>query len=169
MDDKGKGKYKTWEEFMLEDVGKEKEFVELAMKHGLNTSYIRKTFEILKSHNELYSRVNSRLFHGDFGPKHLLIKDGIIVGVLDMENGGGGDIARDFAWWEYFHEKRFPIEWLMEGYANPEVMSPEFRTRINLCRLQLGITFLYYYDFTHNQNGINHAVKKLVEDVNRFG
>ena len=40
------------------------------------------------------------LAHGDWLPKHLLIDDGVIVGVIDWEGAGPASPAFDFAMWE---------------------------------------------------------------------
>lgn len=168
IDENGRGTFASWEEYILDDTKKEVLFEKISLKHQLDPIHIKKAFEILKSGTYIYSGIKSRLLHGDFSPKHILVKNGEIAGVLDMEDCKGGDIARDFAWWEYFHGENFPIEWLMEGYGSPEVLTPEFRTRINLCRLQIGITLLYWYDHTQNQHGIDYVKEKLVEDTSRF-
>ena len=168
LDEKGKGFLKTWEDYMLQDLEKRDFFTKIAIKHKLDPIYIKRAFELLIKHRRYYSGIKPKLIHGDFSPKHLLVEDSQITGVVDMEDCKGGDIARDFAWWEYFHGDRFPIEWLMKGYDSSEVLTKEFRIRMNLCRLQMGVTLLYWYDYTQNQNGINHVREKLVEDVSRF-
>src|SRR5262245_25369536 len=59
------------------------------------------------------------LAHGDWVPKHLLIADGAIVGVIDWELAGPASPAYDFAMWEVsagdgLHDRS---ELLRRGYA----------------------------------------------------
>ena len=59
------------------------------------------------------------LAHGDWLPKHLLIDDGAIVGVIDWERAGPASPAFDFAMWEVsagdpLHDRS---DLLRRGYA----------------------------------------------------
>lgn len=166
LDQNGKGKFKTWEDYMLND--NNDELRRVVKKTGIDLNYIDKAFEILIKHKVIYQTIEPRLLHSDFSAKHLLIEKNEITGVLDMENCKGGDITRDFAWWDYFNRNRFPVEWLIEGYGDSQVFTPEFKMKMKLSSLQLGIILLYYYEITHNQNGINYTKEKLVEDIGRF-
>jgi aminoglycoside phosphotransferase (APT) family kinase protein len=59
------------------------------------------------------------LVHSDWLPKHLLIDDGAIVGVIDWERAGPASPAFDFALWEAFAGDRshHGSELLRLGYA----------------------------------------------------
>jgi aminoglycoside phosphotransferase (APT) family kinase protein len=70
---------------------------------------------------EVMTRPASRLSlaHGDWVPKHLLIDDGAIVGVIDWEFAGPASPAFDFAMWEvsggdHLHDRS---DLLRRGYA----------------------------------------------------
>jgi aminoglycoside phosphotransferase (APT) family kinase protein len=59
------------------------------------------------------------LVHGDWMPRHLLIDDGAIVGVIDWELAGPASPAYDFAMWEVsagdgLHDR---LDLLRQGYA----------------------------------------------------
>ena len=59
------------------------------------------------------------LAHGDFLPKHLLIEDGAVAGVIDWELAGPASPARDLARWQVsggdlLHDRS---DWLRRGYA----------------------------------------------------
>jgi aminoglycoside phosphotransferase (APT) family kinase protein len=71
--------------------------------------------------NEVMTRPAPRLSlaHGDWLPKHLLIDDGAIVGVIDWEGAGPAPPAFDFAMWEVsagapLHDRS---DLLRRGYA----------------------------------------------------
>jgi aminoglycoside phosphotransferase (APT) family kinase protein len=64
------------------------------------------------------------LCHGDFGPDHLFVAEGLddgldIVGVIDWELANISDPARDLAWWLCYFEPRLPgsFELLCRGYG----------------------------------------------------
>ena len=59
------------------------------------------------------------LVHSDWLPKHLLIDDGTIVGVIDWERAGPAPAAFDLAMWEAFAADRphHGSELLRRGYA----------------------------------------------------
>jgi len=56
--------------------------------------------ELLRDHVTTRSAPPLRLAHGDWLPKHLLIDDGAIVGVIDWEFAGPASPAFDIARWE---------------------------------------------------------------------
>jgi aminoglycoside phosphotransferase (APT) family kinase protein len=59
------------------------------------------------------------LVHSDWLPKHLLIDDGAIVGIIDWERAGPAPAAFDLAMWETFAADRpyHGSELLRLGYA----------------------------------------------------
>lgn len=56
------------------------------------------------------------LIHGDFGPKHFVVADGRLDGILDWGNVEGGTPEMDFARWNFYYRDRVPVAWLREGY-----------------------------------------------------
>jgi aminoglycoside phosphotransferase (APT) family kinase protein len=47
---------------------------------------------------ELSASVDAALVHRDLGPEHVLVRDGIVTGVIDWTDALVGDPAIDFAW-----------------------------------------------------------------------
>jgi aminoglycoside phosphotransferase (APT) family kinase protein len=83
------------------------------------TAVVERGVDLLRK--EVLTRPASSLSlaHGDWLPKHLLIDDGAIVGVIDWEGAGPASPAFDFAMWEVsagdpLHDRS---DLLRRGYA----------------------------------------------------
>lgn len=168
LDQDGKGLYDSWGAYILETAAKRERLMEASKNIGLDFHYIEEATRILEGYKEMYRNVDSRLMHGDYGPKHILVSENKISGIIDFEGCKAGDIARDFAWWEYFRGDTLPVNWLIEGYEKTGELGENFELRMQLCLLSLGLTMVDYYEHEHNTSGINHAKAHLVTDLNRF-
>lgn len=63
-------------------------------------SIIERGAEFLRHERAARPAPSLVLTHGDWTPKHLLIDDRVIVGVIDWEFAGPASLAYDFAMWE---------------------------------------------------------------------
>ena len=103
--------------------------------------------------------------HNDYGPKHFLIHEGKISGILDFENAEGGDPVREFARWDFFGQNK--PEWgvLKEGYENQSLFEGDFQQRFQLWKIFLGVQHLEYYTKEQNPSGISLAKDRLTKDI----
>lgn len=168
INENGKGSYLTWKNYIFEQVKNKTGIIEAAKRINLDPQYIEQAANLLSAHQEIYQEVDSHLLHGDYGPKHLLISGDEITGVIDFEGAKAGDPARDFAWWDYFRGETLPIEWLIDGYTKVTDLGPDFELRMQLCKLNLGLIFVYYYEAEQNPSGIKHARESLVKILEYF-
>lgn len=168
IDGEGKGKNSSWKEFILSEFDKRDQIVEKANFMGITEVEIDLAFEILKKHSVIYNHVTPHLLHGDYGPKHLFVRDEKIVGVIDMEHAISGDPANDFAWWHYFRGEKLSIDWLKEGYQDKSVFDDTFELRMHLCELSLSLSLIQYYSEDNNQSGLNKTKGKFAEELKYF-
>lgn len=161
-------KFKTWEDFIFSFEKRRNGIIEGGQKVGVTAGQIDRGFQILHSHQSLFSLPEARLLHGDFSPKHLLVKDGKITGIIDFENAKGGDPVRDIAWVNYFYEDSFPLEYLKEGYTDKSIFDENFDLKLKLYKLHLGLDLLNYYNDENNISGLTHSAKRFTESLQNF-
>jgi len=165
----GIGGHESWESYMLRLRQQQvKGLLKSAQKAGISKDQIDKALQILGDHIEQYQGVTPHLLHGDYGPKHILVEDGQVSGILDFENATSGDPIYDFAWWSYFGKKRPSIEWLKEGYEKVAELPNDFELRLRLGRLRLGMDMIWYYDHEGHELGMKAARINLQEDLEYF-
>lgn len=142
--------------------------LEVATRTSLDSKVILRALEILTQERATYPSVEPKLVHGDYVPKHILVENGQIKGILDFENATGGDPVKDFAYWDFFASEKYPLEALKAGYTNKNLFDSDFERRLVLWKIYLGLTDLGYYDSEKNQGGINHCKRSLIADVTYF-
>ena len=145
-----------------------KGLLESAERVGIQKEQIDQALLILGDNTDIYQGVTPHLLHGDYGPKHILVEDGHITGILDFENAKSGDPMHDFVWWSYFGKNRPPLEWLKEGYAKALELPGDFELKLRLGRLRLGMDMIWYYDHEGHELGLETAKTNLQEDLDYF-
>lgn len=165
----GVGHLKSWEDFIIyKHERKLDRLKEAARNVGIKESIITKTLRIIKENRKLYGNMESRLLHGDFGPKHFLIKDKRIIGILDFESCKGGDPVYEFARYDYFYGYRIPLDWLKEGYINKKIFKKNFGKKLNIYKLHLSLGHIDWYESEKNEPGINHTKKEFRKTLKYF-
>ncbi len=91
------------------------------------------------------SNVPAHLIHGDYGPKHFVIEDGVIRGIIDWEGVESGPYYMDFGRWSYYYQDKLPLDWLLEGYGITEGQRSEVNDLLPLIELFWGCHSLLYY------------------------
>ena len=160
--------FKTWGDYIF-NIEKRRGGITAAGKLvGLRTSLINKAFELLRKNEEMFQIKDAHLLHGDFGPKHLLIMDNHITGILDFEGAKGGDPVRDLAWLNFFYSDSFSIDWLKVGYENKDIFNKDFDLKMKLYRLHLGLDLLEYYGSEKNESGMIHTKERFTKELGNF-
>ena len=142
--------------------------IEVAHNVDLEEEIIERALEELYDCQTNYPKVPARLIHNDFAPRHLLIRDTQISGIVDFEDAQGGDPAREFARWEFFFEHRYPLDGLKEGYENSAIFRNDFERRLHLWKLHTGLGQLVYCYRQEFKRGIELCKDRLTKDVARF-
>jgi aminoglycoside phosphotransferase (APT) family kinase protein len=160
--------FKTWPDYIFSLETKEPKIITAAGNIGIDTNYVKRAFEIIRKNDILFDLKEPKLLHGDFSPKHLLIKGNHITGIIDFENAKGGDPVRDLSWVNFFYGDSFPIEWLKEGYSEKCIFDNNFDLKMKLYRLHIGLDLLDYYASEDNIAGLNHTKVKFLEELKGF-
>jgi len=134
-----------------------------ADKIKITKGQVDRAVTILNEHSHVYETVIPHLLHCDFGPKHFLVSEGHISGILDFENCMSGDPVYDFAWNSYFgHDS------LKEGYLKAAKLPDDFDLRIQLYGLRIGLDLIWWYVEENHPTGMMHAKKKMDEILEFF-
>lgn len=168
INSEGRGNYKTFKDLIFEQVNQKDEYKTIAQNAGLSADFILNVIDILERNESYFSCDDPHLTHGDFGPKHIMVEKGEITGIIDFGDVRSGPAMLDFSWWNFFRGDSLPLEWLKEGYENKNIFDEKFDYLLHLMNLHWGLCFLYYYQSEGNIDGLNHAKKRLLEDVKFF-
>lgn len=164
LDKNGKGEFQTFSDLMREHVNHEKEFLTMAKEINFDENAMQKIFRILKEKAGTLNFEPS-LSHNDFGPKHIMIQNDTVSGILDFGEVCGHSPINDFAKWDYWFSDEIPLEWLKDGYTNKDLFSKDFDNILHWIRLNNGLGVLWWY---HNQKypeAIEKAKQKLCNDL----
>lgn len=168
LDGNGQGEFQTWEGVVLRCLVRKEKLLERAGRWQISPDAIVATLSILEDHRDLYKQVTEgQLIHGDFGPEHIFVNNGEIVGIIDFENCIGGDPMMDFSWWDFFYGRNYPVKLLLEGYENKRILE-NFELKLHLYRLYRGLFLLQYYDDENNPHGIEITKRNLSLDLSFF-
>lgn len=165
LNPKGEGTYKKIEDYLTERTAKKDSLIKSAQQVGLNPDIITSSLRILEETAQNYPNTESHLVHFDYSPKHLLVQNNQITGILDFENVRGADPILDIARWEFYFEKDFPLSQLIAGYANKALFDSNFERLKKVWKIYFGVGVLNYYVEDNNPNGIRFTKKQLQEDV----
>jgi aminoglycoside phosphotransferase (APT) family kinase protein len=165
IDKHGRGEHASIAGIFSERNLNERVLLAAAQSASLDPNIVRRALHVLREFQKSCPPVSPHLLHGDFAPKHLLIENGKITGVIDFENACGGDPVLEFARWQFFFENRYPIESLKNGYSDKSVFGGDFERRFVVWRLMIGLSSLSYYVAEGNQSGINHCKKRIPQDI----
>lgn len=128
---------------------------------GFTPDQITKIIKELKVLYIKYDEIDPTLIHHDFSPRHLMVKDGRIIAVLDFGNCRSSTPFDEFA---NSTPVGFNLEWLKEGYENLGIIYlPDFNQRLELARL---FGNLEQYPFAI-KNNLTNKIKPISERIRK--
>ncbi len=160
--------FKTWQDYIFSIEERRAKIIAAGKQVKIESGLIDKAFRLLRENKQMFQIQKPKLLHGDFSPKHLLVKDNHITGVIDFESAKGGDPVRDFAWLNFFYGDSFPIDWVIAGYDNKDLFDKNFDIKMKLYRLHLGLDLLEYYYSEENEAGLIHTKPRFIKDLEKF-
>ena len=103
-------------------------FEEAGRSVGLDAATIRGWLgEIVDSFRAASPRIG--LIHNDLLANHILVDNGRLSGIIDFGEVAAEPAAIDFARWDFSEGKRFPVEWIQDGYRDASLFEgPHDRT-----------------------------------------
>lgn len=168
FDTEGKGEFSSIQEILHDPYIEKEELLKIAQELGLNIDTIKKAYDIMGSGSASYPETHPSLIHGDFTPKHILVDNKKVTGVIDFENAMGGDPVMDLAHWHFFFKDQLNVEEIIKGYKKKEDISTDFDRIFNLWRVYFGLMHLKFQYQKKNQVGIDFAQRQITDDVNYF-
>jgi aminoglycoside phosphotransferase (APT) family kinase protein len=164
----GTTSFKTWQDYIFSMMERKGRIVEVGKRIGIDSGLIDKAFRLLGENKEIFQIEKPKLLHGDFSPKHLLVKDNHITGIIDFESAKGGDPVSDLARVDFFYSDSFPIDWVKAGYGSKDLFGENFEMKMKLYRLHLGLGLLDYYDSEKNEAGLIHTKPRFIKELENF-
>ncbi len=165
INEQGRGQFATLDDWVQSHYAKEADYKRLFKQHGMNDGTFEAVMAKLQTATELFDS-KPHLLHVDFGPKHIFVDDDDnITGVIDFERAESGDIATDFASWDFWFNTMVPTEWLYNGYKRVSSLGDNFEARLQLVKLNELLHLLRYYT---DVAPIGNAADDSARDIERI-
>jgi len=151
LNEKGRGRFKSWPDYLLGILSQKKKFDGLAKRGVLDRTIIDRACRLLQEQASLLEIREPCLVHADIWIRNLLLKNNQITGVLDWENAVGGDSIYDLARYSVSQEEDFNMSDVFKGYGAKT--DKKFWQRFHLYRIHCCL-------YTINRNS-EVAIRKL--------
>jgi aminoglycoside phosphotransferase (APT) family kinase protein len=115
--------------------------------HGIDAASLE---SLVRAHASVLDQWPLCLTHGDFGPDHVILKDGHVVGVIDLDSARTGVPVVDISWWDTFFDRPpHPSARLITGYERVAPLGDHAVAR-DVYSLATGVGKLQYF-FEHER------------------
>lgn len=171
LDANGHGLYSSIDKFMSEDRYIRDEIIFEFLKDRPNDiEIVKKAQDIIQEESLKYASSPSCLVHNDLAPGHVLIDNNEISGVIDFESACGGDPFLEFALWEFKHGRKYPLNFILEGYAtvNPDILKGDFQRKLNFWKIYRTLTSMRYCIKNGKNIAANRALLSIAETINFY-
>ncbi len=168
FDQNGKGEFSSIQGILNDPYIAKKKMLEIAKEVGLDDAIIYRALEVVEQGSASYPATQSKLVHHDFMPKHILVDNKQVTGIIDFESAIGGDPIMDLAHWHFFYKDALNVEEIIKGYTNKEIFSDDFRRLFNLWRIYLGLMHLKFKYTQKDQKGVDFAKTEITNDINYY-
>ncbi|MBI2442767.1 MAG: aminoglycoside phosphotransferase family protein [Candidatus Levybacteria bacterium] len=167
LDAEGKGEFTSLDEYIMQPTREQDQLLRIAKKHQKPESLITRPVQILLGNRMLFDGPGL-LLHNDYSPKHILVENGRINGIIDFETCRGGDPVLDLARWTYYYGDNEMFSWLKSGYENKEIFDDNFAKKMIAYRIFKALSLVSYYDWIGGDSMQDFHWKKLEEDTALF-
>jgi len=161
----GEGAFASFDDLMAGFLGEEGAYVALAEARNFETGLIRRAFAAITLAVREAAPIRVSLTHNDFFPKHLLVKDGRISGLIDFGEVSGEASANEFAKWDYLVGDQLPVAWLREGYADKSLFDGGYDRLFPALKLITGLCLFSWYAGEGYAAGVADAKRRLISDL----
>ena len=163
----GEAEYLQFDDLLLEYSSKEQLLIFIANEIGFDPELIKRALHLIDINKQLLADCKPCLNHGDFGPKHIMVSNSTITGIIDWGLARSDSPVTDLAYWSYWFND-YPIKWLLEGYENKVLFDDSFESKIRLHKIMKGLVVIEWYHGQRYKNEVDVAVKKLMDDLKHF-
>jgi aminoglycoside phosphotransferase (APT) family kinase protein len=164
----GKAEYETADALFGDVDKKQKHWYEIAELEKVTKQEMDSAFAIIHDLRKDYMTVTPRLNHGDFGHKHVMVKDKRITAILDWGGVRSDTPIYDFASWDYWFGNYIPTAWLKEGYQDKTLFGGDFEPILHRLRVLKGLEIIDWYESQKFQQAVAMAIEKLRKDIDYF-
>lgn len=169
LDKDGNGKFASVAELISGNLYIRKEKILPALNdRPKDLEIVLKAYEILEREAKNYPLSSACLIHNDISPQHILVDGEKVSGVIDLEAATGGDPILEFARWDFKYGKEFPLEYILAGYENKEVLSGDFERKLNFWKIYRSFVSLRYCIKNNKREGIDKSIRGIKEASNYF-
>lgn len=140
----------------------------LANQIDYDLSAIENIGKTLVGFKHIYEKIEPRLNHGDYFPRHFVARNKKIIGILDWGEVRSDSPVYDFANWAAWIENPKYINWLKDGYSNKSLFNNNFDTLLRMIRLAIDLEVLNWYQSQKRIRIVERTKAKLFKDLKYF-
>jgi aminoglycoside phosphotransferase (APT) family kinase protein len=165
LNDKGEGPFASFDDLTAGLLGEEGAYVALAEAQDFDAGLIRRAFAAITLAVREAAPIRVSLTHNDFFPKHLLVEDGRISGLIDFGEVSGEASVNEFAKWDYLVGDQLPVAWLREGYADKSLFDEGYDRLFPALKLITGLCLFSWYAGEGYAAGVVEAKRRLIQHL----
>ena len=164
--DKIKPSFNMWEDFIYYDV--KQKLKKIPSKSAL----LKKNIKKIVDENKSLLKINSKpcLLHKDYHASHILVHNGAINGIIDIEWAMAGhnelDLAKTSLW--MFKNKPELEKIFLQGYKKYGKVSKEFKERQRLYKLLTSFSSLSFSYECRNRKWCIYNLNELEGEINEY-
>ncbi len=140
----------------------------LAAKIDLSPKTVELAGKNILKFKNIYKKHWLVLNHGDFTPRHMIVRDGKIAGIIDWGEARSDSPVYDFANFDFWMDNQNCLDWLKEGYADKFIFDNNFENLLNIAKLTVGLDVLSFYTIQNRTSVIKRAKEKIIRSLSYF-
>jgi len=165
IDGEGVGPFADFDSLMADFLGQAGSYEALAARQGLDRATMPRALRFIEASIRDAAPVRTCLIHNDFLPKHLLVEDGRVSGLIDFGEVSGESPVTEFVKWDMLAGAALPLAWLREGYADKSLFDDGFERLFPALRLMTDLCLLAWYEGEGYAAGAAQAKAGLLRDL----
>ena len=130
---------------------------------------VTRGLDLLAAHDAIYDWSDPRLVHGDFTPDNILVHDGRVSGILDLQECSGGHPIEDLMIWDHVVGRYLPLDRLLETYTERQVFDATYEPLFHLVLLRRTLHMLMVRLDQANPYDVAHLRAELARALDFFG
>lgn len=165
----GKGWPITFTSIMLDLNEQQTELSAAAKQWRVPAAWITQGLQLLNDNERLYDYHEPSLVHGDIGLPHILVDDGKVTGVIDMQECSGNHPVFDFVHWDAYWNDIVPTTKIMASYGNKDLFGGNYEPLFHLALLRQSLWMLMVHVDHENPHGITGFKDGIKRALRYFG